>query len=104
MMKKEILLTYFLILFPNVVLGFLDACLGSFLENEYEISETMIGFSFFLGSLTYIFLCPLIAWIAKKSKANKTLLFFGTLISGGALLLMGPSMGIPKNVIYPYAS
>ena len=100
--KKDIILSYFLILFPNVVLGFLDACLGTFLEDVYDINETMIGLTFFLGSLTYIFLCPLIAWITKKSKAYKTLLFFGTLISGGSLLFMGPSMNIPKSVFFPY--
>ena len=55
-----------------------------------------------MGAFTYIIFCPIVIWIAKKSKAYKKLLFLGTFITGGSFLLIGPSFGLPKSIYFPY--
>lgn len=72
------------------------------MKEYYQRSESMVGLTFFFGALTYIILCPVVIWIAKKSKAYKKLLFLGTFIIGSSLLIIGPSFGIQKSIYFPY--
>jgi len=52
--------------------------------------------------MTYICLCYFTIKIAKESKKYKKLLFLGTFMIGGSLLLIGPCFGQSKSIYFQY--
>ena len=86
---------------PINLTGYFDACLGNFLYDQYGFSESLIGLTFLCGSFSFLIFVALIVKISTKITKIRWLLFFGILIIGFALWIIGPSLSIPDHVIFP---
>ena len=75
--------------------------LGNFLEDQYGFSESLVGLTFLCGCIGYMIFVALTMKITTKITKIRWLLFFGILIEGFALWIIGPSLSIPDHVIFP---
>ncbi|OQV14427.1 MFS-type transporter SLC18B1 [Hypsibius exemplaris] len=80
----------FTILVIASVWGFLDPTLQPHLL-QFNLSSAMVGLLFLLLSATYAISSPIWGWLAEKAEDTDILMVVGLIISGGALLCLGPS-------------
>ena len=58
---------------------------------QFKLSSAMIGLLFLLLAATYAISSPFWGWLAEKAEDTDVLMVVGLIISGGALLFLGPA-------------
>lgn len=91
-----------MVFIPTALTGYLDPCLGPYAHEEYHLDEGVIGLIFFAGAAIYIIMIPVSTILTKKTKQYKRMLFVGSFLSGGSMLIISPSMGIAKSKLWLY--
>ena len=99
---RYIIFSCILVFFPTSLVGFLDPCLAPFAQKEYGLSASVVGIVFFAGAMLYIISLPIVGLLTKKFRAYKKLLFVGALLSGTSMLIMAPSLGLPKSSVWMF--
>ncbi|GAV05745.1 hypothetical protein RvY_15826 [Ramazzottius varieornatus] len=93
----SIYIVCFTIIVISSVWGFLDPTLQPHLV-PFHLSSAMIGLVFLLVSATYAICSPVWGWITEKLDNTDGLMIVGLLVSGVALLFLGPSPLIGKSL------
>ena len=67
----------------------IEPTLEVFMHESFGSTPIIVASAFATDNVTYIFLCPLVAYLIKKLKKNVLLIFGGSFCIGFALLLIG---------------
>ncbi|XP_063959543.1 MFS-type transporter SLC18B1-like isoform X2 [Lytechinus pictus] len=79
--------------------GFLDPTLSLHVE-QFTQSAMVVGLLFLLSGGCYALSSPFWGWMAEKLNISRLMIIIGTIMSGGAFLLMGPSplLNLPNEL------
>ncbi|XP_030830751.1 MFS-type transporter SLC18B1 isoform X2 [Strongylocentrotus purpuratus] len=79
--------------------GFLDPTLSLHVA-QFTESAMVVGLLFLLSGGCYALSSPLWGWMAEKLNISRLMIIIGTIMSGGAFLLMGPSplLNLPNEL------